>query len=65
MEQPVQLFSWVIWFYDTFMKPLLDICKNTDVLGYSLFDWLISMSVVTLAVSFIRVLFGSSARKDD
>lgn len=54
---PNTVVSWVTWFYDTFIAPLIDVCKNTDILGYSFFDWLISMSVVALAIHFVRDLF--------
>lgn len=60
---PDTLVSWVVWFYDTFIYPLIDLCKNTDILGYSLFTWLLGISVLTIAVNFIADLFQAD-RKD-
>lgn len=61
---PNTLTSWAVWFYDTFVDPLVHICKNTDVLGFSLFEWIISFSVISMAVGFIRALFGAENRGD-
>lgn len=52
-----------LWFYITFIDPLLDILKQTQLLGFSLFSWLFSLSLVALAVSFVRALFGSNDNK--
>lgn len=59
MPLPNTLVSWVVWFYDTFIAPLLSLLKNTDILGYSFFEWILSFSVVALAVHFICDLFGA------
>ncbi len=52
-----------LWFYTTLIDPLLEICKNTPVLGFSLFSWILSLSLVALGVSFVRALFGSNDNK--
>lgn len=57
MQFPNTVVSWVVWFYDTFIYPLIRISKSTDVLGYPLFNWIFGLSVVALAVNFIRALF--------
>lgn len=58
MPFPNTLVSWVSWFYGTFISPILAICKNTDVLGFTLFEWLMSLTVVAMAVHFIQDFFG-------
>lgn len=63
MQFPNTVVSWVVWFYDTFIAPLIDICKNADILGYSLFEWLLGATVLTIAVNFLVDLFGYE-RKD-
>lgn len=62
MPIPNTLTSWVLWFYDTFIDPLIRICKDTDILGFSLFEWLLSFAVVSIAVHFIVDLFGANER---
>lgn len=61
---PNTLSSWVVWFYDTFIAPLIDICKNIDILGYTFFEWLMSFAIVSMAIHFIKDLFGADDRKD-
>ncbi len=45
------------WFYDAFIDPLLQVLKEHDVLGYSLWEWLIVMCVSSLAVKVFQRLF--------
>lgn len=52
-----------LWFYNTFIQPLLELCKNTSVLGFSLFSWLLGFSVLALGVRFVRSLFSSGDNK--
>lgn len=59
MPIPDTLISWVVWFYDTFILPLINICRNTDVLGFSLFEWVMGFTVTTIAIHFLRDLFGA------
>lgn len=53
-----------LWLYNTFIDPLLDLCKNTSVLGFSLFSWVLGLSVLALGVRFVRVLFGAGGDKN-
>lgn len=62
MDIPQTPMAWAVWFYATFIKPLVDICQSTDVLGYSLFDWLMSLGVLSLAVTVICGLFAADRR---
>lgn len=52
-----------LWFYTSFIEPLLNICKDTTVLGFSLLSWILGLSVLSLSVRFMRVFF--SARDDE
>lgn len=63
MSFPNTLVSWVVWFYDTFISPLIQLCKNTDVLGYSLFNWLLGFAVLSIAVNFLCDLFNSDRKE--
>lgn len=63
MDLPNTLVSWVVWFYDTFISPLVDIMKNTDILGYTFFQWALGFAVVGLAVRFIRDLFQADGKE--
>lgn len=51
--------DFAMWFYGAFMAPLISILKDTTVLGFSLFSWILSMSLIALGVRFVRVLFSS------
>ncbi len=52
-------------FYDLFIDPLLQILKDTDVLGYSLWEWLIVMCISSLAVRVVRRLFAYDTPNND
>lgn len=51
------LVSFVIWFNDTFIQPIIDLLKSTDILGFSFFEWLMAFSVASLAIRFILDFF--------
>lgn len=56
---PESPFDFGLWFYRSFIEPLLIICKDTNILGFSLFSWLLGLSVLALGVRFVRSLFGA------
>lgn len=60
---PDNPFDFGLWFYNAFIAPLLDICKNTEVLGFSLFSWVLGLSVLALGVRFFRALFSAGDNK--
>ncbi len=53
-----------LWFYTSFVDPLLNICKNTTVLGVSLFTWILGLGVLALGVRFVRSFFGADDGKE-
>lgn len=59
---PENPYDFGLWFYNTFIDPLLTVCKDTSVLGFSLFSWLLGLSVLALGVRFVRSLFAASDR---
>lgn len=63
MDFPNTLVSWVVWFYDTFIAPLITLMKDTDILGYTFFEWVLSFTVVGIAVHFIRDLFQADRKE--
>lgn len=54
--------EFAMWFYRVFMSPIFDVLKNTVVLGFSLFSWILGLSLVALGVRFVRALFGTNDR---
>lgn len=59
---PNNPFDFGLWFYNSFIAPLFDLCKNTQVLGFSLFSWLLGLTLIALGVRFVRALFGANDR---
>lgn len=55
---PDNAYDFGLFFYNTFIDPLIDICKSTQIFGFSLFSWLLGLSIVALGVRFVRTLFG-------
>lgn len=53
-------FDFAVWFYNQFIDPLFDLMKNANILGFSLFSWIISFSLVALGVRFVRSFFDSN-----
>lgn len=47
------------YFYATFMFPLIRLLKETNVLGFSLFNWVFGFTVFSLCFFFLRRFFGS------
>lgn len=55
--------EFVQWFVSTVINPMLDMLKSVNVLGYSLFAWLIGISVVTLGIRLTLDLFEHDNKK--
>ena len=54
---PVKEF--VLFFYSTFIAPIFQILRDTDVLGYPLFNWVFGLTFIALAVKFFRAFLPS------
>lgn len=52
------------YFYHVFMQPLISLLKDTDIMGFSLFSWLLGLAVFSMAVGFIRAFFGHGQGKE-
>lgn len=59
MDPRDQLGDFIANFYSFFIDPLFDILKSTDILGFSLFNWVFGFTVTSLAIRFLRHFFGS------
>lgn len=59
---PNTLPSFVVFFYDTFMLPIIRLCQQTEILGYSFFEWLLGLTVVSISIHFLIDLFNSDNR---
>lgn len=57
-------FGFGLWLYQSFVEPLFHLCQTTTILGFSLFSWLMGLSLLALGVRFVRVLFGASGDND-
>lgn len=52
--------SFAVFFYTSFIRPLIRLSQDTFVLGYPLFNWLMGLTILALAVKFYRRLFSAS-----
>lgn len=60
-----QLFDFVRFFYKTFLYPLMDILRYTDILGFPLFNWLFGLAIANLAIRFFRYFMGFDNHNKD
>lgn len=58
------LTDFVTWFVITVINPMINMLKSVPIFGHTLFDWFISLAVVSLAVSFYRWFWDMGDKKD-
>lgn len=63
MESSETIYDFVLNFYSFFIDPIFSILRETDLLGFPLFNWVFGLTVLSIAVRFLRDFLGSNDEK--